>query len=144
MPIRLRNGRVARALGKCLLDWSQPPEVLAEAAESLKYNESKAGVPALLQATIHPDVRVRFFAVFALGGQDWPTPEILQALAARVDDKEQAPGYWSVGQEAIAVLGRAYWRIPPLMDLARAEFDRVRADAGATESDKRWVKFYGR
>lgn len=55
-----------------------------------------------------PDPGARFWAVFALGGlaqyrRMWH-PAAIRALQPMVNDTGECPGYWSVGQEAQAML----------------------------------------
>jgi HEAT repeat protein len=60
--------RVAKALVQALLDQSQPQPVREEAAESLAYSNYPRAIPPLISVLDETDVRMRFWAVFALGG----------------------------------------------------------------------------
>lgn len=71
----------------------------------------------LISVLEEPDVRIRFWAVFAIGGLgQWQTgkpnprasvePRVIAALEKMLADEEVAPGnWWSVGREALAMLG---------------------------------------
>jgi HEAT repeat protein len=65
-----KSSRAAKALIRTLLDKSQPQPVREEAAESLAYSDYQAAVPALISVLDEPDVRIRFWAVFALAASD--------------------------------------------------------------------------
>jgi HEAT repeat protein len=58
----------ARALALCLADPGQPQAAREEAAESLAYVGNAETVEALIAALSDGDVRIRFWAVFGLGG----------------------------------------------------------------------------
>ncbi len=98
--------RAARALVGTLLDKSQPQPVREEAAESLAYSHYKGAIDPLIAVLSEPDVRIRFWAVFAVGGQRDPVdPRVIRALEGMLADEEVAPGnWWSVGREALAML----------------------------------------
>jgi HEAT repeat protein len=89
--------QAARALIRALLDKSQPQPVREEAAESLAYSNYPQAVGPLVSVLDEPDVRMRFWAVFALGGiGQWQTykhrragrrergadPRVIEALGA--------------------------------------------------------------
>jgi HEAT repeat protein len=58
---------VAKALIQALSDQSQARPVREEAAESLAYLHYAGVIPPLVSVLEEPDVRMRFWAVFALG-----------------------------------------------------------------------------
>lgn len=63
-------------------------------------------VDAMISVLGDPDVRLRFWAVFGLGGcvED---PRGFRALESMLDDPEVTPGnWWSVGKEALAMLAK--------------------------------------
>jgi len=90
----------AKALTDALLDKSQPQPVREEAAESLAYSKYKEAIPALISVLDEPDVRIRFWAVFALGGigRWYPVgrgkPRAIEALKRMLPDNEAPPGNW--------------------------------------------------
>jgi HEAT repeat protein len=65
--IRPAGSRSATALINALTDVSQSIEVREEAAESLAYHDSSRAIPPLISVLTDSDVRLRFWAVFALG-----------------------------------------------------------------------------
>jgi hypothetical protein len=129
------GGRAAKALARALSDKSQPQPVREEAAESLAYLGDARAVPALISALDETDVRIRFWAVFALGGigqsqtfasQGSSDPEVVKALERMLSDVEVAPGnWWSVGREALAMLGQIEPKYRTELD---SEVERVLAD----------------
>ena len=60
--------QAGKALVRALLDKSQPQPVREEAAESLAYSNYPRAIPPLISVLDETDVRMRFWAVFALGG----------------------------------------------------------------------------
>jgi HEAT repeat protein len=66
--------RAVNALIKALTDVSQPVAVREEAAESLAYLNSSRAIGPLISVLAEPDVRIRFWAVFALGASAIVTP----------------------------------------------------------------------
>jgi HEAT repeat protein len=127
MPLP-RADRVNRALAACLGDRKQPPEVRTEAAESLKYGESTVGTEALIEALQHPEVSVRFFAVFALGPR-LKIPGVIEALTGKLDDEDELQGYWSVGLEALAMLSTSEGAPEEFLERAQNEARRIFASA---------------
>jgi hypothetical protein len=144
------GSRAARALSNTLTDTSQPREVREEAAESLAYLHWPQAIPSLVSALADPDVRIRFLAVFALGSirnrrtYRHADRRVVPALKAMLTDREVAPGnWWSVGREALAMLGNLD---PPEADFREQldrEIERVIGDADASAEDRRWAEEYG-
>jgi HEAT repeat protein len=146
------GGKAAKALMEAISDHMQPQPVREEAAESLAYLLYAPSVPILISVLDEPDVRMRFWAVFALGkiGQRQTFTSrnravehrIVEALEGRLSDQEIPPGnWWSVGKEALAMLGE-------LTPKHRAELDRetrrVLNEAESSKEDLRWAKGYSR
>ena len=139
-----RPGRAAAlALARCLADPMQPQPAREEAAESLAYVGTRETIEPVISVLRDPDVRIRFWAVFGLGGrghQDWRT---VQALESMLEDHEVPPGnWWSVGKEALAMLAGMQ---PPVADYEaklKAETERVLSDSNATAEDRRWANAY--
>jgi HEAT repeat protein len=151
--------RAAKALIQALLDKSQPQPVREEAAESLAYSRSAEAVPPLISVLNEPDVRMRFWAVFALGGiGQWQTfapadagkwrerggadLRVIEALERMLPDNEVQPGnWWSVGREALAMLGKLEPRYRAKLD---HETERVLDDPNPSPEDLRWAQAYSR
>jgi HEAT repeat protein len=134
--------RAAKALIQALSDHSQPQPVREEAAESLAYCGYKPAIPPLIAVLDEPDVRIRFWSVFALGGigQCCGDRSMVPALERMLGDHEVPPGnWWSVGREALAMLG-AFSR--EYRTKLQAEIDRVLADPGSSPDDRRWAEAY--
>jgi hypothetical protein len=152
-----RPGRAAAlALARCLVDDTQPQPAREEAAKSLAYVGSPGTIEPLISVLNDPDVRIRFWAVFGLGGSCRADARAVQALESMLDDNEVPPGnwWWSVGKEALAMLGSLADRLdsaggvsmrPRLANYkARldAEIQRVFSDADASVEDRRWAEGY--
>jgi HEAT repeat protein len=133
--IRKSQRSAARALAQSLADPEQPHAAREEAAESLAYVGTRESVGAMVNATRDPDVRIRFWATFALGGRVHNDPRAIQALESLLTDNEAPPGnWWSVGREALAMSGD--------QQRLAAEIAKVLADPSASAGDRRWAEFY--
>jgi HEAT repeat protein len=138
------SSRAAKALVGALLDQSQPQPVREEAAESLAYSRYAPAIPPLISVLVEPDVRIRFWAVFALGGigqrRGGNDPRVIDALERMLPDEEVPPGnWWSVGKEALAMLGQFEPRYQAKLD---AETQRVLSDPNSSPEDLRWANGY--
>jgi HEAT repeat protein len=143
------GGRAAKALIQALLDQSQPQPVREEAAESLAYLHDAKAIPALISVLDEPDVRLRFWAVFALGGigqkqtfasQGRADHRVVESLERMLLDAEVAPGnWWSVGREALAMLGQLE---PKHRAELYSEVNRALGDAKSSQEDLRWADGY--
>lgn len=135
----------AAALVDAVLDKSQPQQVREEAAESLAYLGCAGAVPALISVLDEPEVRMRFWAVFALGSLGRTlAPQhhgrIVQALERMMRDEVVPPGnWWSVRLEALAMLGAL---TPHHRQILQAEIDAVLSDREASPEDRRWAECY--
>jgi hypothetical protein len=134
--------RAAKALISALSDKSQPQPVREEAAESLAYLGYAGAIPVLISVLGEPDVRIRFWAVFALGGigqrQTRRDPQLVEALERMLSDQEVAPGnWWSVGREALAMLGHFDPKYAARLD---SETDRVLGDPNSSPEDLCWAE----
>jgi HEAT repeat protein len=141
-----RPGRAAAvALAQCVVDPAQPQPAREEAAESLAYVGTRETIDPLIDVLRDPDVRIRFWAVFGLGGRGHRSARTVQALESMLGDREVPPGnWWSVGKEALAMLANMQ---PPVADYeARlvAEAQRLLSDPNATVEDRRWAECCGR
>ncbi len=146
------GNKAAKALLEALSDHVQPQPVREEAAESLAYLHYAPAIPVLISGLDEPDVRLRFWAVFALGGiGQWQKlasrnraadHRIIEALEGRLSDQEVPPGnWWSVGKEALALLGEL---APKYRDELDRETQRVLNDTESCHEDLRWAKAYSR
>jgi hypothetical protein len=142
--------RAAKALVGALADKTQSQPVREEAAESLAYLGYAGAIPDLILVLGEPDVRLRFWAVFALGGigqrqvdgrRGSADPRIVEALEKMLSDPEVAPGnWWSVGREALAMLGHFGPKYGAQLD---SETERVLRDPKSSAEDRRWAEGYG-
>jgi HEAT repeat protein len=142
--------RAAKALVGALRDKSQPQPVREEAAESLAHLGYAGAIPALILVLDEPNVSLRFWAVFALGGigqrqiyaqRGSADRRIVEALEKMLSDAEVAPGnWWSVGKEALAMLGQLEPRYRAELD---SETERVLRDPKSSAEDRRWAEGYG-
>jgi HEAT repeat protein len=131
------GSRAAKALIETLLDHTQPQPVREEAAESLAYLDYPPAIPALISVLGEPDVRIRFWAVFALGSKSG-SPRVVAALERMLPDEEVTPGnWWSVGREALAMLARLE---PEYQVKLEREIRRVFDDPNSSPEDRRWAK----
>ncbi len=138
-------GRAAAlALARCLVDPTQPQPAREEAAESLAYVGTSETVERLISVLRDSDVRIRFWAVFGLGSSCRGDARALRGLESVLADNEVPPGnWWSVGKEALALLGGME---PPFREYAARlveETERVLSSGSATEADRRWAECYG-
>ncbi len=136
-----RPGRAAAlALAQCLADPAQPQPAREEAAESLSYVGTRETIEPLITALRDPDVRIRFWAVFGLGGSCRGDARAVQALESILDDSAVPPGnWWSVGKEALAMLAAM---LPDYENKRKVEATRVLSDANAATEDRRWADAY--
>ena len=137
--------RAAKALMRTLADHSQLQPVREEAAESLAYLHYAPSIPVLISALDEPDVRIRFWSTFALGKigqwQRGADAQIISALERALPDEEVPPSnWWSVGKEALALLGQME---PKYSDHLRHETQRVLSDPHSSAEDLRWAQANG-
>jgi HEAT repeat protein len=144
------GSRAAKALMRVLPDHAQPQPVRETAAESLAYLHYAPSIPVLISVLDESDVRMRFWAAFALGsiGQ-WQTQtrpargadrRIIEALERRLSDEAVPPGnWWSVAREALAMLGELD---PKYGDELNRETQRVLNDPSSSPEDLRWAGNY--
>jgi HEAT repeat protein len=141
--IRHPGRAAALALARCLEDDTQPQPAREEAAESLAYVGRRETIGPLISVLHDPDVRIRFWAAFGLGKSCRGDARAVKALESILDDDEVPPGnWWSVGKEALAMLGSMD---PPVADY-RARLERetqhVFSNVDATVEDRRWAEGY--
>jgi HEAT repeat protein len=141
--IRQPGRTAALALAGCLVDPSQPQPVREEAAESLAYVGTRETIEALISVLRDPDVRIRFWAVFGLGGSCRGDMRAVRALESVLDDGETPPGnWWPVGKEALAMLASKQPSAGNYSIKLAAERQQIISDPNATTEDRRWATFY--
>jgi HEAT repeat protein len=141
------GSRAAKALIRAVSDKSPPEPVREEAAESLAYLQYKAAIPILISALEQPEVKMRFWAVFALGGLGrrrgklaGADSRVVEALEGMLLDGEVPPGnWWSVGREALAMLSQLE---PKYLAKLDQETRRVLRDSNSSPEDLRWAEGY--
>ena len=106
----------------------------AEAAESLGCFGDTRAIPVLLFALKDESPELRFWAVFALGNSFMADDRVEPGLQAVIADKGVAPGWWSVGQEAKAMLTDHA--------LLQNEIREILSNPNAPEEDRRWAQCY--
>lgn len=141
--LRWPGRAAALALARCLTDPTQPLAAREEAAESLSYVGTHETIEPLISVLGDPDVGIRFWAVFGLGGSCRGEARAVRALESVLNDNETPSGnWWSVAKEALGMLGSMH---PPVADYAArlaVETQRVFDDPNATEADRRWAGTY--
>jgi HEAT repeat protein len=143
----MKDKRAVMPLIRVLEDQSQPPFVRGEAAESLSYLRSFRPIPALIRALGEDHVAIRFWSVFALGSirdrETWKggtnDPRVVPALESVLEDTTVLPTYWSVGREALAMLGRLTPTNPDYKKRLAAELNAVLDDPDACHEDRSWA-----
>ena len=147
--IRGAGQRAANALSAALADLSQPVAVREEAAESLAYLHSPRAIPGLIKALSDPDVRIRFWSVFALGSicnrRTYRNTyrSVVPALEAMLTDHAVPPGnWWSVSREALAMLGQLDHPEARYRQQLTEETRRVLNDPASSPEDRRWAENY--
>lgn len=140
-----RRRMAARALARCLGDPAQPQPAREEAAESLAYVGTGETIPVLIDALRDPDVRIRFWSVFGLGGSRDEDPRAVAALESVLDDHAVPSGnWWSVGKEALANLASGEHPISAYARKLEEETTRILADPNASVEDRRWAECHAR
>ena len=134
----------ARALAQSLMDMDQPQAVREEAAESLAYVGNAETLGPLISALRDADVRIRFWAVFGLGRSCRGDAGAIRELKSMLDDGAVPPGnWWSVGREAMAMLGTMERAGTEHRLKFEAEWRGILGDLEANEEDRRWALHYG-
>lgn len=134
----------ALALARCVTDTGQPQAAREEAAESLAYAGRVETIDALISVLNDSDVRIRFWAVFGLGGSCRGEARAVRALEGMLGDEAVPPGnWWSVGREALAMLGKLRFAGNPYVARLAGEIGRISADPAAGAEERRWAECYG-
>jgi len=138
--IRRPTGTGIRALAACVVDEAQPLAAREQAAESLAYVGRRDTLDALIAVLHHPDVRLRFWAVFGLGQSCRGDARALQALEGCLTDEGEPPGnWWPVGREALAMLAGHDERHRVAL---ATEIRRIQATPDALPAERAWAADY--
>jgi HEAT repeat protein len=135
--------RSVNALVRLVADSFQPVRAREEAAEALSW--SPRAIPVLIAVLVDPSPVVRFWATYSLGSlHAWHPHEtsIVPALESVLNDKGTPEGWWPVGLEALAFLGRERSRLNRYRDQARQEYQRIKADPNASDAERKWTECY--
>ena len=131
--LRNTNPQAIPALISVVVHPSRPARVRGEAAESLGCVGDPRAIPVLLFALEDESPELRVWAVFALG-QLVKTDRVERGLQTALTARGIAPGWWSVGQEAKAMLTEHA--------LLQNEIREVRSNPNASDEDRRWAECY--
>lgn len=141
----IRRRAVRYTLIDFLDDQAVALEVRERAAEMLHLHPSKETADACARALGDPHATIRFWAAYTLG-EITVFRKGLRELAASaltrvLNDHEVAPGWWSVGREARAMIVVAQDN-PGEQDRLQAEIQSIQQDANASPEDRRWAECY--
>jgi HEAT repeat protein len=128
------NTQAIPALISVVGDPDRPAQVRAEAAESLGCLGDPRAIAVLLFALEEESPKLRFWAVFALGRFSKTDDRVQPGLRAVLTDRGVAPGWWSVGQEAKAMLTEC--------TLLQTEIQEILSNPNASDEDRRWAECY--
>jgi HEAT repeat protein len=135
---------VRRAFIKILNDTSVPLEVRERAIENLHLQGSRETTEACARALGDQNASIRFWAAYTLGetaifvgAREIAASALVQVLG----DKEIAPGWWSIGREAQAVIAKLR-NNQDEKERLQAEIRRVQQNPDATAEDRRWAECY--
>jgi HEAT repeat protein len=135
---------VRRIFIEILNDTDAPLEVRERATEMLHLQPSKETADACANAVNDPNAGIRFWAAYTLGqishGRELWTVAA-PALEKVLNDTEVAPGWWSVGREAQAMIV-GLRDDPSDQERLQAEIRRVQDDPNASPEDRRWAECY--
>jgi hypothetical protein len=135
---------VRRAFIDILNDTAAPLEVRERATENLHLQGSRETAEACARALGDQNASIRFWAAYVLGqiGHLHRLREIAaSALEKVMDDQEVAPGWWSVGREAQAMIV-GFRNDPGEKERLQSEIQRILQDANASAEDRRWADCY--
>jgi hypothetical protein len=136
---------VRRAFINIMNDDRLPLEVRERAIEMLHLQSHRETLDACAEALRSRTVTLRFWAAYTLGNLGFSGTPLgavaASALESVLGDPEVAPGWWSVGREAQAL-------IPVLrgdsaeQQRLQAEISRILEDPNAPPEDRRWAECY--
>lgn len=136
---------VRRALIEILNDTAAPLEVRERATEMLHLQVHRETAEACARALADQNAGIRFWAAYTLGQitffRSGLREIVASALESVLDDDEVAPGWWSVGREAQAMIV-GLRNDPGERERLQAETRRILQDANASAEDRRWAECY--
>ncbi|HET8548849.1 MAG TPA: HEAT repeat domain-containing protein [Bryobacteraceae bacterium] len=135
----LRSPPVTSFLIAVLKNRAEDVRMRGRAAETLALHETARATRALISSLDDPAVEVRFWAVFALGSH--PARKAIPAVEAMLGDHAVLPGWWSVAQEAEAVLDSLRTGCGRSAEL-QTRVEAILADEHASAEDRRWAECY--
>src|SRR5262249_21817987 len=141
----IRSRSVRRVLIDVLNDIAAPLEGRECATEVLHLHASRETAEACAKALNDDVASIRFWAAYTVG--EIPLfRKSLRELAIPIwrralDDTGTAPGWWSVGREAQAMI--ASLRGKGELRRLQAEIQAVREAPNAPADDRRWADCYG-
>jgi hypothetical protein len=136
-PLPFATGFLIRVME----DRTEDSLLRGRAAESLQTRSAPRATRALMNALRDPAVEVRFWAVFALGSH--PAKKAIPALEPMLGDSAVLPGWWSVGQEAEAMLDALRTPYGGSAEL-QAKTEAILGDPNASAEGRRWAECYDR
>ncbi|MEP6538051.1 MAG: HEAT repeat domain-containing protein [Bryobacteraceae bacterium] len=139
------NARVRRTLIGLVEDTAAPLEVRDRATEMLHLFSSRTAAEACIRALKDPAPSIRFWAAYSLGQiSSWNSDYRIEATAAlkrMLNDEAVAPGWWSVGREAQAMI-IGLRNLPRERERLQKEIQTIQDDPCAAIEDKRWAEHY--
>lgn len=119
-------------------------EVRTKAADTLSYQRPRREtVDAFLRCLLHPHPSIRFWAVFGLGSSTADRRAydnvVTHALRPLVSDSSEEQGYWSVGDEARAMLA---YRNRGMNEEVRRECEAIATGGEVSLAKRRWAGNY--
>ena len=137
--------QVRRVLINILNDAAAPLEVRERATEMLHLHGSRETAEACAGALENEKASIRFWAAYTLGQITFFRSGIrgiaASALERVLGDKEVAPGWWSVGREAQAMIVGLRDE-PGEKERLQAEIKGILQNANAPAEDRRWAECY--
>jgi hypothetical protein len=125
-------------------DSAAPIDARERAAEMLNHQSGRTTAEACARALKDPNPIIRFWAAYSLGQVSWQgdlRKFVAAALESILHDEAVAPGWWSVGREAQAlIVGQR--NIPGEEAALQAEIAQIQQDPNASAEDKRWAECY--
>ena len=133
----LDDRRAIPALVRVLTDSSEAIDARVEAAEGLANLGAKRSLPAILSVLHDSSVEIRFWCVFALGTTR--DGSVVPALESMLSDQAVPVGWWSVGLEALGMLGSFS---SDYRHKVRLEVKRIFQDPEASQEERGWAECY--
>lgn len=140
------SGRsVRRTLINLIDDNRMAPEVRERAIEMLHLQPSRETVDACTRVLHSGSVTLRFWATYTLGNSMFSRSGLgtvaASALESVLNDPEIAPGWWSVGREAKALLVNLREDTAEEEQL-QADIRKILQDPNSSPAERRWAECY--